>query len=633
VSNTVCATCGTPVVAGVACIPCGSQGVAYLDELAPGVLLHGRYQVVSVLGRGGFGVTYRAFDTHLERVVAIKEMFPEGSTRSGNSVRLSNRAATSVHQARAEFLLEARTLARFRSPAIVHVYEAFEEFDTAYVVMEFLDGRTYYDVMAQTGPLAGSHIEQLLVTVGGALSRLHAEGILHRDVKPANVMFVEERPVLIDFGASRSFVADLSQDMSRLVTAGYSPLEQYSGHARFGPKTDVYALAATAYHLATGVAPVDAVLRAQGAVLENPATKNPTVSPALDRAIMAGMAQQPAQRPDMAEFLAFLANDTTFATGSSARTAPNPAEPSPSPKTVLVSGPIPITQTSTPNSGTTAKAQLPKILVGVGALLAAVTIGYLLNRPTTVVNAASNQVVTVDTTTAKSPPPTGVAAAPNPGVTNTALPTPQVTTIDAEPTATVADLEPSPAATEAEIAPAETVTQEAPSSPTPDTSAGSAELVNVDPIRFNASAQRASVRLKCTGALSTYGPNNLFDNDPDTGWGVSKTDGSGESVTAVFAQPVRLRRISMTPGFLRYGPRSDQGCDNVNAFGFNRFVTAVRYETDNGSFEQRFTQDATDQGIDVDVTTAKVTMVILGTSRVGTDDDTIISDLSFFAQP
>lgn len=303
-----CPRCGAAVEPGSAsCGACGAPRLA-ATELAPGTRLHdGRYRVLDVIGRGGFGITYEGGDERLRRRVAIKELFPEAAVRHEQEVLVPARAAPAFQAAKERFLREARVLARFTHPGVVQVYEVFEEHGTAYLVMERLHARTLLDVMRTRGePLDEAEVLDVAGRVAAALRPVHAAGVLHRDLNPTNVMLTEHgRIVLIDFGLARDFVPDQTIGMTRVVTPGYAPIEQYRGEARFGPATDVYGLAATCYRLLTGKVPVPALERDAGAQLASPHRLRPEVSKELSDGLLDGLEVEPSHRPqDLDAFLA-----------------------------------------------------------------------------------------------------------------------------------------------------------------------------------------------------------------------------------------------------------------------------------------------------------------------------------------
>src|SRR5215213_5651905 len=289
---TSCATCGAPLGT--------DPSSAFSGALPPGTKLQGGvYSVGKVLGQGGFGITYLGGDIRGRRPVAIKELFPYGSTRRGNNVHpFGGLPAAEYATTRDRFLDEARVLARFDHPGIVDVYGTFEENNTAYMVMELLRGRTLGQLVEERGPLPESEAVRHIVRAGEALKVVHAASLLHRDLKPDNLMLNDAGDVvLIDFGTARTFAAGKTGRMTTMVTPGYAPLEQYGEHVRFGPFTDIYALGATLYHALTGQMPATATDRASGVELAPPRKLNPAVSPGVDHAVMWAMKMRVDERP------------------------------------------------------------------------------------------------------------------------------------------------------------------------------------------------------------------------------------------------------------------------------------------------------------------------------------------------
>lgn len=309
-SGETCPQCGHEVGdAWLVCAWCGRQ-LAAPAELVPGATLaDGRYEIARVIGRGGFGITYEGVDHRLERRVALKELFPESAVRHGSTVLTPPAARRAFHEAKERFLREARVLARFTHPGIVRVFEVFEDHGTAYLVMELLEGRTLVEVLRQHGrPLPEADLLDLAGRVAAALRPVHAAGVLHRDVNPSNVMLTHHgRVVVIDFGLARDYEPDHTVGMTRVVTPGYAPIEQYRGEGRFGPATDVYGLAASLYRLGTGRVPTGALDRSGGGELVAPSRLNPDLSKAVSDAILDGLELEPSHRPqDLDAFLARL---------------------------------------------------------------------------------------------------------------------------------------------------------------------------------------------------------------------------------------------------------------------------------------------------------------------------------------
>ena len=235
-SATVCSSCGTAL----------EQINNQIHTLSVGTkLLSGTYSIGKILGQGGFGITYLGND--LLRPVAIKELFPLGSARSGNTVVTSGNTQGNFKQIKQQFLEEGRNLAKFDHPSIVKVHNAFEDNNTAYLVMEYLRGQTLQQLMeTQGGALNTDEALEYIRQVGAALEQIHQAQLLHRDIKPDNIIITQDnRALLIDFGAAREFLANKTQTHSVIITPGYAPLEQYGSRVQRGAYTDIYALAAT----------------------------------------------------------------------------------------------------------------------------------------------------------------------------------------------------------------------------------------------------------------------------------------------------------------------------------------------------------------------------------------------------
>lgn len=262
----------------------------------------GRYEVLGVLGHGGFGITYRALDRQLGREVALKEYLPAALAvrQDGTTVLPRSPAeADDFSWGRMRFVEEGRTLARLqKSPAIVRVFDFLEVNGTAYIVMELVHGETLEHRLNRAGPLSPAAIERLLWPLLDGLARVHAHGFLHRDIKPANILVDEEGdPTLIDFGASRAAIADRSAVLTAVFTPGYAAAEQVTS-ARQGPWTDIYALSATLYR-AIGGRPPPNVFDRMVADRYEPLVhlRPPGFSLGLLRGIDAGLAVKAGERP------------------------------------------------------------------------------------------------------------------------------------------------------------------------------------------------------------------------------------------------------------------------------------------------------------------------------------------------
>ncbi len=239
--------------------------------LTPGTILksnNSNYTIGKVLGRGCFGVTYIAWDNVLERRVAIKEYMPNGSvTRNIGETTVSIVEANykQFTQGMRKFIDEARELAKFQDEeGIVKIYDHFYENETAYIVMEYLDGVTLKKYIKDNGAFEPQMVVDLLMPVLKSLLKVHEVGIIHRDIAPDNIMITKSGKVkLIDFGACRYVSVNGSKSLSVLVKLGYSPIEQCTPDGKQGTYTDVYALSATLYTMITGVIPPDSLKRKQ----------------------------------------------------------------------------------------------------------------------------------------------------------------------------------------------------------------------------------------------------------------------------------------------------------------------------------------------------------------------------------
>ena len=237
------------------------------NALQVGYRLHW-YLIEKILGQGGFGITYLAHDTNLDRKVAIKEYLPvELAVREDH---------TSIHPVTAEqeatyqwglerFIHEAQTLAKFNHPNIVRVLAVFRENNSAYMVMEYEQGESLQHVLKQTKTLPEQKILDFLWPILDGLNAVHLAGFIHRDIKPANIYIRNDgSPVLLDFGSARQSFSSHTRTLTTMVSPGYAPFEQYVGKSDTqGPWTDIYGLGATCYRAVTGISPVDSMNRSE----------------------------------------------------------------------------------------------------------------------------------------------------------------------------------------------------------------------------------------------------------------------------------------------------------------------------------------------------------------------------------
>jgi len=235
--------------------------------LPPNTVLDNSYRIVRLVGTGGFGVTYEAEDINLGTQVAIKEYYPFdfGDRDVSMSVRpRSDRHKKTFEWGKTNFLQEARNLARFEHPSIVRVTRVFEANSTAYMVMRFEQGQSFEDWLRALGrPPTQDELDAITAPLLDALQMMHRADFLHRDIAPDNIIVrADGTPVLLDFGAARRAVAEMSRSLTGIVKAGYSPHEQYTSDNRFqGPWSDLYAFGGTLYRAVTGKPPEEATLR------------------------------------------------------------------------------------------------------------------------------------------------------------------------------------------------------------------------------------------------------------------------------------------------------------------------------------------------------------------------------------
>jgi serine/threonine protein kinase len=325
--------------------------------LPPGTRLR-NYELISVLGQGAFGITYLARDTLLGRELAIKEYLPTSLALRGDGTTVvprSTQLAEDFIWGRERFLDEARTLVTLENvPAVIRVYDYLEANGTAYMVMALARGETLEQRLKRDGSLPAPIVERLLDRLLDGLEQVHATGFLHRDIKPANIILDgKNNPTLIDFGASRSSMADRTAAMTAVFTPRYAAAEQLTSDEQ-GPWTDIYGLSVTLYYAVAGRAPPTAVERVLKDRYE-PLTKlQPTGFPQeILRGIDAGLAVRAADRPQsIAAWRGSFAlkeeePDDLTVVGRRTRRSPEPAAParpatsqprvaSPSPATVEV---------------------------------------------------------------------------------------------------------------------------------------------------------------------------------------------------------------------------------------------------------------------------------------------------------
>jgi serine/threonine protein kinase len=274
-----------------------------LSALPIGTILADDYRIESILGQGGFGITYLGIETMFGRKVAIKEFYPRefASRDSGRTVRPSGTQEDIDHfrWGLDAFEKEAKLLARFDDKNIVGVQRFFKANGTAYFVMDYCDGQPLDEIIRRDGSLSLEQLNALIFPLLNSLERIHQEDFLHRDIKPGNIFIRSDgSPILLDFGAARQENVSHSRSMTSLATDGYASIEQYDAKGRQGPSADIYGFAATLYRVVSDVKPVAASAR----------ILNDTLVPAVEiaagkypenllKAIDAGMAVRPEARP------------------------------------------------------------------------------------------------------------------------------------------------------------------------------------------------------------------------------------------------------------------------------------------------------------------------------------------------
>lgn len=374
--------------------------------LRKGHLLKNRYEVLSVLGHGGFGLTYACVDRTLDLKVAVKEYYPDGfvsrDCRRSSTVTYSTtpESAEFVKKGLHRFIDEARVLAKFSGElGIVDVRDYFEENNTAYIVMEFLDGKDLKQLISEQGRLSVEHAVKLLLPVMESLEKVHRHGLIHRDISPDNIRMVGKRVKLLDFGAARDFSYEGNKTMTVLLKRGYAPIEQYGAVDNQGPWTDVYALCATLYLCITGRKPADALVRWENDPLQKPSQLGVSISPEVESVIMKGLSVSSKDRyqsmKELAEALAKAFKVTTTVSSAPARVVapasapvrpqmPNPAVPAQPKQPVQKKNPVP-SQPSKPAQPSQPDKDKPKnnkkliiaVIAAVLALVVAGVVGYI----------------------------------------------------------------------------------------------------------------------------------------------------------------------------------------------------------------------------------------------------------------
>ena len=279
--------------------------------LSSGTVLSDRYEVGAVIGEGGFGITYTGYDQMLELKVAIKEFYPTGIANRNNTVSSKIVLTTSKHtnfyqKGKQKFLDEARNIALFSDEdGIVDVRDYFTENDTAYIVMEYLDGVDLREYLSTHGTIDAGNTFEMMLPLMCALEKMHKQGIIHRDIAPDNIMRLNNGNLkLTDFGSARYYLRDEAKTMSIFLKQGYSPIEQFGNKTAQGPWTDVYSLCATMYQCITGTVPPNSLDRSVLDELKTPSELGIDIPAGLENVLMKGLAVKSADRlQDMGELI------------------------------------------------------------------------------------------------------------------------------------------------------------------------------------------------------------------------------------------------------------------------------------------------------------------------------------------
>ena len=315
-----CLGCMNPF-RGYPCPACGydpQKGREAEYVLPLGTILAGKYLVGRVLGQGGFGITYIGLDIALERKVAIKEYYPSGQANRtpGTSAVIwtgSEQARTELRDGMEMVLKEARKMVKVEEvPGVVKVRELFRENNTAYIVMDYVEGETLKDRLRKAGPMPWSQARKIFLPVIRTMESVHRAGIIHRDLSPDNLMLTPGGAVkVLDLGAAKDITVNTGTSSMPVAKSGFSPLEQYGQQGGSGPYTDVYAMAATLYYTLTGKAPLSALDRINKDQLnwDYPGLKAAPEN--VRQALRKALALRPEQRTrSMADFYAQLAAET-----------------------------------------------------------------------------------------------------------------------------------------------------------------------------------------------------------------------------------------------------------------------------------------------------------------------------------
>lgn len=272
--------------------------------------LIGRYVIQEVLGQGGFGITYLGIDKLYGNKVAIKEYYPQKiamrKAQYEDVVTVTSiEEKNNYNKGKKRFLDEAQVMARFnKNEGIVKILDFFEANNTAYIVMEYLEGITLKQYLGKYGVIQFRNLIEMMLPLLEALIEIHSQGLIHRDISPDNIMVQHNSKLkLMDFGAARDYTESGNKSLSVILKPGYAPPEQYQTHGVQGPWTDIYALCATIYKCLTGITPPDAIARVMDDKFKEPDQLDGKLSPDIKKILWKGMNIFPEERyQDIVEF-------------------------------------------------------------------------------------------------------------------------------------------------------------------------------------------------------------------------------------------------------------------------------------------------------------------------------------------
>lgn len=269
-----------------------------MRSLSPGTRLNNRYVIRKRIGSGGFGITYAADDELFEEKVALKEYFPQRTAYRANSTRVNTDAPGEFNEGKQHFFQEAKVMSKFsRIPGMVRITNYFEANETGYIAMEYLDGFTLKEYMEFRWKIPMREMLGLIRPVVKTLAQIHAQGLIHRDISPDNIMLLKNGDIkLMDFGAARDYTGFGKKSLTVILKRAYAPVEQFQSHGMQGPWTDIFALSATIYRCIAGQIPEDALDRISGEKITRPSFYGADISEAAERVLMKGLALLPKDR-------------------------------------------------------------------------------------------------------------------------------------------------------------------------------------------------------------------------------------------------------------------------------------------------------------------------------------------------